>query len=372
MAEPLSGILKKPFAEQLTAFRLRLGNLVPTARWDDMLGEAHNTGFMVAGATKADLLADLAAAVDKAASQGTSLEEFRRDFRKIVAERGWHGWTGEGTKQGEAWRTRVIYRTNMATSYAAGRHAQLTEGNFPHWVYRHGNSLDPRPVHLSWNGLVLPSDHPFWKAHYPPSAWGCSCYVLGARSLAAARRLGGDPGKALPPGWDQIDPKTGAPVGVGKGWDYAPGGGVTHMIAALRDKLDTLPEQPSVDLIQDWLNNIFEAWMKQPAGAFPVTRLGETEARRLGAGRAVADVSAETARQLLRRGLSAEDFARVQSVISGAGRVIEDGDGLIFVLDGSTRQAVRVAKSGDGLVVTAIRKLTGALPSDVELRRLMK
>jgi uncharacterized protein with gpF-like domain len=164
-----TGAFNKPFREQVAAFRARLGNLVPTAAWDDLWQEAHDRAFMVAGATKADLLADLAQAVDRAISDGVGIEAFRQDFRKIVEKHGWHGWTGEGTKAGEAWRTRVIYRTNARTSYAAGRFAQLTEGGFKYWVYLHGGSLEPRELHLHvFDGLVLPPDHPFWLTHYPP------------------------------------------------------------------------------------------------------------------------------------------------------------------------------------------------------------
>jgi hypothetical protein len=61
---------------------------------------------------EADLLADLAAAIDSAISTGASLGEFRKAFRQIVADRGWHGWTGEGSAAGQAWRTRIIYTTN--------------------------------------------------------------------------------------------------------------------------------------------------------------------------------------------------------------------------------------------------------------------
>lgn len=232
----LSATFRKPFAEQVAAFRLRLGDLVPTARWDDIARSQHDRAFMVAGAMKADLLADLAAAVDRAVAEGTSLEEFRRDFRRIVEERGWHGWTGEGTKRGEAWRTRVIYRTNLATSYAAGRMAQLVEGNFAYWVYRHGGSREPREIHLSWNGLVLPPDHPFWRTHAPPNGWGCSCYIVGARSEAGARRVGGDPDRTLPDGWQAPDPKTGAPAGIDRGWDYAPGATAVDDIRAIVGK----------------------------------------------------------------------------------------------------------------------------------------
>jgi hypothetical protein len=230
---------RRPFTEQVAFFRGKLGKLVPTTRWDDLDRAEHDTAFMVAGAQKADLLADLAASVDRAIVDGKSLDAFRKDFEAAVERNDWHGWTGEGTKGGRAWRTRTIYRTNAATSYAAGRRAQLEAGNFPLWIYRHGNSRDPRPEHVSWDGLVLPPDHPFWVKHSPPSEWGCSCYVLGARSARAARRLGGDPDKPLPAGWDTIDPATGAPPGVGRGWDYAPGASVSGTVRAAAAKISS-------------------------------------------------------------------------------------------------------------------------------------
>jgi len=231
----ISGAFNRPFAEQVAFFRNKLGNLVPTARWDDLKRSGHDTGFMVAGAAKADLLADLASAVERVVTEGKSIEAFRKDFRAIVQQRGWHGWTGEGSPKMEAWRTRIIYTTNANTAYAAGRHAQLQA--FAFWIYRHSDAVNhPRPQHVSWNGLTLPKDHPFWKTHYPPNGWGCHCYVVGTRSASGAKRLGGDPNAALPDGWDAIDPKTGTPVGIDKGWDYAPGASVAHTVQAMAQK----------------------------------------------------------------------------------------------------------------------------------------
>lgn len=240
---PIRATFRKPFSEQVAAFRLRLGDLVPTARWDDLRGNEHDRAFMVAGAVKADLLADLGVAVEKAISEGTTFETFQKDFRGIVERHGWHGWTGEGTAKGEAWRMRVIYRTNLATSYAAGRLAQLREGKFRYWVYRHGGSLEPRPHHLSWDGVGLPPDHPFWATHYPPNGWGCSCTVHGARTEAGIRRVGGDPDKALPDNWRARDAKTGAPAGIDKGWDHAPGASVSDEIRAFAAKPVAWPHQ---------------------------------------------------------------------------------------------------------------------------------
>ena len=98
----VSGALRQPFREQVAFFRQKLGNRVPTRRWDDITAQAHDTAFMVAGAQKADLLTDLAASVDRAITEGTSLESFRKDFRAAVDKHDWHGWTGEGTTAGPA------------------------------------------------------------------------------------------------------------------------------------------------------------------------------------------------------------------------------------------------------------------------------
>lgn len=235
----IAGVFRRPFREQVAFFRGKLGTLVPTGTWRDMLREAHDRGFMVAGAQSADLLADLAAAVDAAIAEGESLETFRARFREIVARHGWTGWTGEGSAAGRAWRTRVIYRTNLATSYAAGRWAQLQA--FPVWIYRHGGSLEPRPQHLAWDRMALPREHPFWRTHYPPNGWGCSCYVVGAGSPDAARIMGGDPDRRPPAGWDARDAKGRLP-GVDEGWDYAPGATVEQAVRAAAAKMDAWPE----------------------------------------------------------------------------------------------------------------------------------
>lgn len=233
----LHPVLGRPFAEQVAFYRNKLGSLVPTARWDDIQRDAHDTGFMVAGAAKADLLADLAVAVDRAVTEGRGLGEFRKDFRSIVERNGWHGWTGEGTRAGERWRTRTIYQTNAITSYSAGRLAQLQEGGFDLWIYRHNDSVrNPRPEHVRLDGLTLPAKHPLWKRYYPPNGWGCQCYVVGARSAAGARRLGGDPDKGLPEGWDADQ----AP-GIDEGWDYQPGARVAQTVSQMAEKSRAWP-----------------------------------------------------------------------------------------------------------------------------------
>jgi len=243
--------LKRPFAEQVAFFRGKLGNLVPTAKWDELWKAQHDRAFMVAGAAKADLLADLAGAVDKAIAEGETLEQFRKRFRQIVTDRGWHGWTGEGTKAGEAWRTRVIYETNLITSYSAGRLEQLRAGGYRYWMYKHSDSRNPRPHHRALDGVVLPADDPFWQSHYPPNGWGCRCRAVGVDGPRSAQRLGGDFNKPLPRGWNTIDPKTGEPVGIDKGWGYMPGATVADAISQFAGKIPRLPAEVGAYLGKD-------------------------------------------------------------------------------------------------------------------------
>lgn len=378
MAE-LAGTFRRPFAEQVAAFRLRLADLRPTATWMDVWQAEHDRAFMVAGALKADLLADLAGAVQKAIEEGTSLEQFRADFREIVTRRGWHGWTGEGTKRGEAWRTRVIYKTNMATSYAAGRWAQLRAAGYPLLIYRHGGSLDPRLEHLSWDGLILSADHPFWLTHAPPNGWGCSCYIVGARSERDAVRKGGKPQKKLPDGWAVISPKTGAPAGIDRGWAYAPGASVAEAVSQQAQKLESLPRALSVALINAGVQSkAFEAWFGNPVGNWPVARVQNEVAEAVGSNMTVAKLSAETLAKQKREHpeLTLADYMLLQMVVDNATHRVKDGDrSVVLVLDDPAGflLVLKATTSGSELFVTSFRRMSGNPAERARLiRRLQK
>jgi len=383
LSDEIRAILRRPFDEQVAFFLGKLGRLVPTATWRDLMREAHDCAFMVAGAAKADLLADLAEAVDKAIAEGESLQKFRQRFAEIVERHGWHGWTGEETKAGRAWRTLVIYMTNMRTSYAAGRLAQLKD--FPIWVYRHSGAEHPRLQHLAWDGLTLPADHPFWAAHYPPNGWGCGCRVAGASSREGARRLGGKPDyDAPPPGWDVPDPKTGLPPGIQEGWDYMPGASVVDRVRALAPKLDRLPPKPSIDLIQEWLRaEAFARWYADPKGAWPLARLPDADAEALGAreGVRVARMSEETARKqrAVHPEITPQEYAQAQRVIDEATVKVRDGSSFIYVLEkgsgetGGQVLVVKATQTGKALWVTSFRRLRSSdARRDSEIRRLLK
>lgn len=215
-----------PFEEQIRFFRQKVS--LPTRAWTDIWQAQHDHAFVVAGATRRALLEDVRNAVDQAISDGGTLAEFRKSFDATVERYGWN------YKGGRNWRTRVIYDTNLRTSYAAGRLAQMkaVAASRPYWRYRHSDAVEhPRPQHLAWDGLVLAADDPWWKSHYPPNGWGCQCFVetLAERDM---QKLGKDgPDEAPPIQWEEKTVGTQGPTprivrtpaGIDPGFGYQPG-----------------------------------------------------------------------------------------------------------------------------------------------------
>lgn len=217
-----------PFSEQIRFFRRKLN--LPTASWTTIWQAEHDRAFTVAGAMRDDLLEDFRKSVEKVISEGATLAQFRKDFNEIVAR---HGWSYNGSP---GWRSRVIYDTNLRTSYQAGRYRQMQEVKQlrPYWRYVHSDAVEnPRPEHLAWHGLVLPADDPWWQTHFPPNGWGCQCTVE-TLSAADLERLG----KSSPDQAPEIEyeekrvgvtgpnPRTViVPKGIDPGFAYAPGAG---------------------------------------------------------------------------------------------------------------------------------------------------
>ncbi|NNN24375.1 PBECR2 nuclease fold domain-containing protein [Pseudomonas nitroreducens] len=216
-----------PFQEQIEYFKGKVD--LPTRSWADVYGAEHDWAFVVAGASKRALLADMRGAVQKVIDSGGTLEQFRKDFDRVVAT---HGWQYQGER---GWRTRTIYETNLRQSYNAGREEQMADPELrkrrPYGVYRHGDSAHPRPQHLAWNGIALPLDDPWWESHTPSNGWGCKCkkYMANQRDLDRMKlTVGPAPkveyeerviGQNSPNG-----PRTvRVPVGIDPGFEHAPG-----------------------------------------------------------------------------------------------------------------------------------------------------
>lgn len=71
------------------------------------------------------------------------------------------------------------YHHTVATANMAGQWQDFQENKdiYPNLKYLAVLDQRVRASHKSWDGLVLPINHSFWKEHFPPNDWGCRCSV---------------------------------------------------------------------------------------------------------------------------------------------------------------------------------------------------
>lgn len=166
------------YKEAVDYFKQKIN--LPTKRWNDLEGAMHTRAFTVAGAMREDILCDFRKAVDAAITNGESLESFRDRFNSIAEK--WRATDSDFDKKMNkagyaAWRSKVIYQTNMLTCAAAAqeRQARAMPDVFTHAKYVCMMLPGSRKEHKDWNGTVLPLEDPWWEKHSPPNGFGCLC-----------------------------------------------------------------------------------------------------------------------------------------------------------------------------------------------------
>ncbi|CAK0777642.1 hypothetical protein CCP4SC76_6450001 [Gammaproteobacteria bacterium] len=114
-------------------------------------------------------------------------------------------------------------------------------------------------MHVSWDGLIIHADDPWWKEHFPPGGYGCKCYVesLAPRDMKKLGKTG--PDKAPDNGtYDWMNPdgtvrEAGIPQGIDPGFNYTPG----------ESQADRLRGMFSRKLWPEGIKRKFEGDMKQ-------------------------------------------------------------------------------------------------------------
>src|SRR6187402_2287570 len=137
--------------------------------WQDMWGEEHARAFTVAKATQLDVLADIRAAVDDMIAIGGTPEQFQKQLRPTLEQKGWWGEkevtddeTGEKqiVQLGSPQRLRVIYETNLRQVQAAARWERIERTAQTRPFLRYVCLLDghERAEHRKWHNTILPWD----------------------------------------------------------------------------------------------------------------------------------------------------------------------------------------------------------------------
>jgi SPP1 gp7 family putative phage head morphogenesis protein len=237
--------------------------------WHEIWQDAHKRSFTVAKVMREDILKDIREAVEQAMAEGQTLEQFKKGIEPTLKSKGWWGVVSgkpdevrkelkkrklikdislipDGdepvtVKLGSPYRLKTIYRTNIQTSYMAGRYKIQTENtdNRPYWQYVAVMDRRTRPEHAMLNGRVFRYDDPFWNEFYPPNGWGCRCRVrVLSEGNIQSRKLDVDSAEEqlshemkpvskksdeLKPVAVYTDPLTGHRISPDVGWSYNPG-----------------------------------------------------------------------------------------------------------------------------------------------------
>lgn len=165
------------FDEQVDYFTQKLLMLDPTFKADP--NASHDKAVAVARASLAAFISYLHKTANNLLIDDAIKQEFKQQFNDVVAKSGW----GVNMQ-----RIKTIAEANLLTSYSSGRWSQqlATKDARPYLQYRHSDAvMVPRPLHVLWDGMVLPIDHTWWETHYPPGGFGCRCkvYSLSAQDL---------------------------------------------------------------------------------------------------------------------------------------------------------------------------------------------
>lgn len=386
---PLSLLLDLPPAEAVEFFRQKGYRIGFDHR--DVWRQEHQAAFTVAKAMQLDLLAEIREQVDAALTDGTPFETFKAALKPNLVRRGWWGRammtdpvSGE-TKEvqlGSTRRLKVIYDTNLRTAHSEGQWARIqeTKAELPYLMYDHTPSAHERKEHAAWDGLVLPADDPWWQAHMPIKAWGCKCRViqLGRRQI---ERQGLAVGQAPAERYEEyVNKRTGetsrVPAGVDPEFDYPPGGRRASLVAFMTSRLERLPADMRPAAVVALAGGAFEAWVRAPAGDWPIGTLRSAHAAAMGLRTDVVRLSAATMAKQLREHpeIAADEYRHVQDALATGQAVRETDKTMLFLLeDAGYVTVVKATQTGRAAFVTSFRRLSAeAAKREREIQRLLK
>ncbi|MCP9222760.1 phage minor head protein [Erythrobacter sp. LQ02-29] len=313
--------------------------LRPSVRWHEMMHEDHATAFTVAKIARLDLLRSIRASLDTVIRNGGTFESWKANLLPELKKSGWWGSVADPDLTGTTEtiivnerRLQTIFNTNLRMSEAAGAWAKIQreKDRFPYLRYlSHHWRRHPRQDHLSWHGLILPVDHPWWQAHVPPNGWGCKCHFEQVSEARMQRK-----------GWKvSTPPEDGpatrfhasgrrepimVPAGIHPGFGYNPG---TAHLRAIADKaLNSIRmaeqaglEKQAQTLLADILEDpAFEQFIALPDQVFPFAWLNANRRAIIGAQSGIVRLSRATMEKQAMRGrfdLQAQQYRLAARII---------------------------------------------------------
>lgn len=162
--------------EALEQLRKRGENIITTEAWDELTQEAHDNAFTVANIMSADVVQEVYDYVERAVSEGLSFDKFRFlvESGELTDRMKKAGWTGDSRS-----RLKIIYDTNISLAQAKGKYQRLmlNADKKPYGIYHQLDRKTKNKDHEKWDGKKFRLDDPIWDTIFPPSDFGCACWV---------------------------------------------------------------------------------------------------------------------------------------------------------------------------------------------------
>lgn len=155
-------------------------------RWDELGADEYGRSFTAARTMGSDIIADLHAGLVTSLRENEGESGYVKRILPVLRQK---GWLPDATDEELGRRLRLIYDTNIRVSQAVGKwnSFQQTKRLIPYLRYSAVLDQRTRPSHSALHGIILPVEHPFWRAAFPPCGFLCRCIVTGLSRSQAAR-----------------------------------------------------------------------------------------------------------------------------------------------------------------------------------------
>lgn len=174
-----------------------------------------------------------------------------KDFQALVIPtlkaKGWLG----GDDGRIASRVELIYDTNLNLARAAGRWTNYQQSKVALPYIRAFTVHDarvrhppksPHSDHRAWEGIILPTDDPFWAEYWPPLGFRCRCDAVQMTRSDLARYKGGVTTEA---DLERRKRLLGPPIFLAPGAPFADQ--LAAMVKPSNDATPRIPDMPPVD-----------------------------------------------------------------------------------------------------------------------------
>ncbi len=156
------------YEEAIAAFRKRVP--MPRDEWDELEQSQREYAFTVSGVAQAEMVSQVWDAIDSAVTNGEDFEAFKDRIADVLAE----SWGGPNPA-----RVETIFRTNINTTYNAGRRTVFTAPAVrearPYWRFEMIDDSRTCDICGACEGVILPADDPWWDDHVGPLHFSCRC-----------------------------------------------------------------------------------------------------------------------------------------------------------------------------------------------------